>query len=110
MKIQNAIQQKLATLEPLHLEVVNESPMHNVPAGAESHFKVTIVSAQFDNKTLVARHRLVNQLLATELEARVHALSLQTKTPDEWFEAGAQTLQSPPCLGGSAARGLVTPS
>ena len=31
-------------LDPWHLEVINESPNHNVPDGAESHFKIIIVS------------------------------------------------------------------
>lgn len=30
-------------LEPIHLEVINESYMHNVPKGAETHFKVLVV-------------------------------------------------------------------
>ena len=102
MKTQQSIEQKLAALEPAYLEVLNESHMHNVPAGSESHFKVTIVSEQFDKKMLVARHRVVNQLLAQELAGEVHALSLLTKTPDEWFESGGESLVSPPCLGGSA--------
>lgn len=41
--------------------------MHNVPAGAESHFKVTVVSEQFNGKRLVARHQWINQILAEEL-------------------------------------------
>jgi len=102
MKVQAAIEQKLSALDPAHLEVVNESHMHNVPDGSESHFKVTVVSDQFDGKMLVARHRLVNQLLADELAGTVHALALHTKTPDEWFEQGGQTMDSPLCKGGSA--------
>ena len=102
MKVQAAIEQKLHTLDPAHLEVVNESHMHNVPEGSESHFKVTVVSDQFDGKMLVARHRMVNQLLADELAGSVHALALHTKTPDEWFEQGGQTTESPLCKGGSA--------
>jgi BolA protein len=102
MKVQTAIEQKLSVLDPAHLEVVNESYMHNVPEGSESHFKVTVISDRFDGKMLVARHRLVNQLLADELAGPVHALALHTKTPAEWFEQGGQTTDSPLCKGGSA--------
>jgi BolA protein len=44
MIIQQAITEKLQTaLVPAHLDVINESHMHNVPPGSESHFKVIVV-------------------------------------------------------------------
>lgn len=105
MEIQASIENKLSdALDPVHLEVVNESSMHNVPPGSESHFKVTVVSEKFDGQGLVNRHRMVNQVLAEELQGRVHALAMHTMTPDEWFEAGATSPASPPCRGGSAAK------
>lgn len=104
MSTQSTIEQKLSdSLTPMHLEVANESHMHNVPPGSESHFKVTIVSERFQGKMLVNRHRMINEVLAEELRGQVHALALHTMTPDEWFEAGGQAPDSPPCLGGSAA-------
>ena len=102
MKIQASIEQKLLALEPKHLEVINESGMHNVAEGSETHFKVTVVTDQFEGNMLIQRHRLVNSLLSEELEGEVHALSLHTKTPDEWFDQGGIIGESPPCLGGSA--------
>lgn len=60
-------------LNPEYLAVMDESHMHNVPAGAESHFKVT-VSEQFNGKRLVARHQWINQILAEELAGKIHAL------------------------------------
>lgn len=87
-------------LDPAHLEVINESVNHNVPEGSESHFKVIIVAAQFDTMRLVARHRLVNQILAVELAGPVHALALHTMTPDEYFERAGHVAGSPDCLGG----------
>ena len=100
MNIQQTIESKLKTLQPEHLEVVNESDHHNVPPGSQSHFKVTIVSKQFEGKHLVARHRLVNACLADELSGPIHALALHTMTMNEWFEKSGQSLDSPPCLGG----------
>lgn len=103
MSTQATLAQKIRqTLSPLHLEVVNESGMHNVPEGAESHFKVTVVSEQFEGQNLVKRHRMVNEVLAHELKYSIHALALHTMTPDEWFEAGGAAPDSPQCLGGSA--------
>lgn len=103
MQIQSNIEHKLAdALDPAHLEVVNESSMHNVPPGSESHFKVTVISGKFDGQGLVSRHRMVNQVLAAELSGQIHALALHTMTPDEWFETGGDSPDSPQCRGGSA--------
>ena len=100
MSVEEDIIEKLTnTLHPEYLEVLNESHMHNVPPGSESHFKVTAVSKAFEGKMLVARHRLINKALAEELEGPVHALALHTMTPAEWSEKGAAP-ESPPCMGG----------
>lgn len=40
-------------LEPNRLEIINESYMHNVPKGAETHFKVVVVSEQFEGLPLI---------------------------------------------------------
>jgi len=101
MSTQTQIESKLQTaFTPTFLEVLNESHMHNVPPGSESHFKVTVVSAQFDDRHLVARHRMVNKTLAEELAGTIHALALHTLTPDEWFERAGATPDSPECRGG----------
>jgi BolA protein len=105
MPIQENITQKLTdAFSPEHLEVVNESHMHNVPEGSESHFKVLIVCDEFEDKMLIARHRLVNKVLDMELkkdksEGGIHALALHTMTMDEWFKKG-KAPESPECLGG----------
>ena len=96
--IRSKIQQRLS---PLHLEVANESHMHNVPEGSESHFKVTVVAASFNGEKLIARHRMINAILAEELRTGIHALALHTLTPDEWFEKGGRVPASPECLGGA---------
>ncbi len=62
MRTQTAIEKILrAHFAVQHLEVINESSQHNVPAGSESHFKVVIVSAKFNGLPLMARHRDVMQ-------------------------------------------------
>jgi BolA protein len=105
MNMQNRIIEKLEqALSPEHLEVLNESHMHNVPEGSESHFKVVIVSDAFNGKMLLARHRLVNAALKDELGGGIHALALHTMTMEEWFEKG-RAPDSPPCLGGDGTAG-----
>ncbi len=101
MQVQRKIEQKLREgFEPLHLEVANESHMHNVPEGSESHFRVVLVSGRFDGRSLIQRHREVNGALQQELQGQVHALALHTMTPQEWFAKGGEAPESPPCLGG----------
>jgi BolA protein len=91
------------TFDPMHIEVVDESHMHSVPAGAESHFRILVVSESFTDQTLVARHRLLNRTLSAELAGGLHALALHTWTPEEWFAKGGRVPESPPCQGGSKA-------
>ena len=104
MSVQSIIEQKLsAAFSPVHLEVLNESHMHSVPPNSETHFKVTLVSVQFDNKRSVARHQQVYKELADELAGPVHALALHTYTVDEWQQRNTSSPDSPNCLGGSKA-------
>lgn len=52
--IEQSIRNKLVNhLNPAYLEVINESYMHNVPKGSETHFKVVVVSDKFSNVTLL---------------------------------------------------------
>ena len=107
MSVQQTIHDKLVTaLEPSVLEVLNESHMHSVPKDSETHFKVVVVSDAFEGKPLLARHRLVNETLARELAAGVHALSIAAYTPAQWSARGGEVPKSPPCLGGSKADSL----
>lgn len=105
MSVQETIEQKLAEgINALHLEVVNESNNHNVPPGSESHFKVVLVSDDFEGQNLVSRHRSVNSLLADELKNTIHALALHTYTQAEWQERHGDAPMSPPCLGGGGRK------
>ncbi|XP_061839426.1 bolA-like protein 1 [Nerophis lumbriciformis] len=99
--VEGAIRAKLsAAFKPTHLEVNNESHMHAVPPGSESHFRVLVVSSLFEGASLLQRHRLVNEALKAELSGCVHALAIQAKTPEQWGIDPALA-KSPPCLGGS---------
>jgi BolA protein len=87
-------------LDPSHLEVINESHMHNVPKGSETHFKVIVVSTRFDGMSPVRRHQLVYGALADEMKAGVHALAITSRSPSEWG-ANPEANTSPKCLGGN---------
>lgn len=98
--IQDQLHSRLeAHFSPVFAEIVNESHMHNVPPGSESHFKVTLVSDHFDGLRLVKRHQEVYALLSDLLEGPIHALALHTMTEAEWSAKGAAP-DSPNCLGG----------
>jgi BolA protein len=101
MNIQTQITFKIQqAMQPDFLEVINESHTHNVPPGSESHFKVTIVSNQFNGKRLIARHRQINGILAEELNGKIHALALHTLTPEEYAAREGKVAESPQCMGG----------
>ncbi|MCK5917570.1 MAG: BolA/IbaG family iron-sulfur metabolism protein [Cocleimonas sp.] len=101
MSMQETIKSKLTTaLKPEVLDIIDETQQHNVPADSESHFKVVAVSKAFEGKMLIARHRMINEVLSEELAGSIHALSLHTMTPDEYFEKAGKVSASPECLGG----------
>jgi stress-induced morphogen len=52
--------------------------------GNGDHFSVIVVSEQFSNMTLIARHKLVNNCLKEELKGPIHALALKTFTSEEY--------------------------
>lgn len=98
--IRERIEEKLRTaFTPMHLEVHDESYRHNVPAGAESHFKVVIVSGSFLNQRFLQRHRAIYSALADELAGSVHALALHTYTEKEWAGLQDRVPVSPNCRG-----------
>jgi len=100
--VQPIIESKLTTgFTPAYLSVENESYMHSVPPGSESHFKVVIVSDQFTGKRLVQRHQTVYQILKGELDQGIHALAIHAYTPEEWEAKQGQAPESPQCKGGS---------
>jgi BolA protein len=104
MTVQEAIMGKLHRALPIeHLDVIDESAQHNVPRGAESHFKIVIVSPAFEGKTLLAHHRLIHGILADVLAMQIHALALHTLTNKEWSEAAAAPA-SPRCRGAGVER------
>lgn len=74
-----------AALEPLSLEVHDDSHLHAGHAGAREgrHFSVNIVSARFQGLSRVARHRLVYDALHSLMPRGIHALAIDARVPDE---------------------------
>jgi BolA protein len=72
-------------LEPVALELVDDSAAHAGHAGARSgaHFNLRIVSARFAGLPRIARHRLVYDALRPWMAEGVHALAIDARTPDE---------------------------
>ncbi|MCW5749718.1 MAG: BolA family transcriptional regulator [Alphaproteobacteria bacterium] len=88
MTVAERIRHKLTeALQPVHLEVRDDSHLHAGHAGArpegETHFFLHVVADAFTGKSRVQRQRLVNDILAEELAGPVHALSMRTLSPGE---------------------------
>jgi BolA protein len=88
MTLQAWIAQTLEeNLRPTHLVVTDESHQHQGHAGwregGETHFRLDIVSAAFEGKSRVDRHRLVNEILAGAFARGLHALAIKARAPGE---------------------------
>ncbi|WP_301102745.1 BolA family protein [Propionivibrio sp.] len=83
---ESILRERLAGLDPLRLELIDDSAKHAGHAGARSgggHYRLLIVSASFAGKPTLARHRLVYEALGELMRSRIHALSIQSLAPDE---------------------------
>ncbi len=81
-----AMLERLAALAPVRLDIRDDSAKHAGHAGAHAgggHFTMTIVSAQFAGKPLMARHRMVYDALGSLMQHEIHAVSIDAKTPEE---------------------------
>jgi BolA protein len=93
MSVEYAIREKLTkAFAPSELTVENESSKHAGHSGArdhlgrvtgETHFRVTVISSQFEGQSRVERHRRINAILREELAGPVHALAIKALTPAE---------------------------
>ena len=95
MRVADQIRRKLTeALSPVDLDVIDESGRHAGHAGArpegETHFRVRIVSRDFAGMNRIARQRRMYEILADELRTRVHALSIDAKTPEEVQTANSE--------------------
>jgi stress-induced morphogen len=100
MKRADRLLEILKSFDPVHCELINESDSHSGPPGRETHFKLLIVSAHFENLSRVDRQRLIYQKLNSEMQTGLHALSLRALTPQEWTTQNSEqkNFQSPECI------------
>jgi len=85
---------------PSYLDIINESYMHSVPKGSETHFKVIVISNLFQGQSHLQKHRSVQACLENEMKNGIHALSIVAKTDAEWAKDDT-VVKSPSCMGGS---------
>ena len=85
--VAQAIRERLAALEPLAVELVDESAQHAGHAGARpgggTHWRLAIVSARFAGRPTVERHRMVYQALGELMHDPIHALAISARSPEE---------------------------
>ena len=77
---------KLAALEPLSIDVRDDSALHAGHAGAASgggHYQLRLISPRFTGHSKIERHRLVYDLLGDLMQREIHALAMNLLAPDE---------------------------
>jgi len=87
VSVAQEMRRRLGMLAPLHMELVDESAKHAGHAGAapggNTHWNLTIVSAAFAGKPVVARHRMIYDALGDLMNNPIHALAIRARAPGE---------------------------
>ena len=87
MSVAARIRERLAALEPLDVELVDESSQHAGHAGSRpgggTHWRLSIVSPRFAGQSTLARHRMVYQALGELMQNPIHALAITARAPEE---------------------------
>jgi BolA protein len=94
VNIPAAIEQRLGTLAPEQLELLDESGLHVGHVGAQGgggHYRLTIVSTQFTGKSTLARHRMVYDALGPMMQQQIHALAITAVAPHEFNSTRKET-------------------
>lgn len=90
----NKIKECLKQLDPIKIQIIDESSQHIGHAGAKDgrgHYAMKIISSQFYDKTLVQRHQMVYQALDKLMQTEIHALKIKALTPHENKDATLPT-------------------
>ena len=81
------LEQRLrAALDPIEIEIIDDSHLHAGHAGAadgRGHFSVNVVSERFARLPVVRRHRLVYEAVGDLMTTDIHALSIRALAPGE---------------------------
>jgi len=85
-RIERMRERLAATFAPSECQLVDESHLHAGHAGAASgggHYRLRLVSAQFEGLNRISRHRLVYDCLRDMMQAEIHALNITAIAPSE---------------------------
>ena len=86
MNLAASIRERLAALDPVSVELTDDSGAHVGHEGAKdggSHFSLVIVSPRFAGMKTLSRHRLVYEAMGALMHREIHALAIRAITPDE---------------------------
>ncbi len=85
MSTVDELHRRLAALEPLRLDIVDDSAKHagHAGAGAGGHYRLTIVSPKFSGLGTMVRHRLVHDAVGDLMSSKIHALSIAASSPED---------------------------
>ena len=87
MSVAERIRERLGSLQPQRLELIDESEAHRGHAGYRegggTHWRLTIVAPAFAGQPTVARHRMVYQALGDLMQHPIHALAITARAPEE---------------------------
>ena len=85
MSLIEEIKSRLQPLAPSQLEIQDDSALHagHKGNGGGGHFNLKIISAEFNGKSQVARHRIIYQLMGDLIPLKIHALSIDAIAVDE---------------------------
>lgn len=87
MTLADTIRGRLDALQPVSVELVDESEQHHGHAGwregGGTHWRLAIVSPRFAGQSPVARHRMVYQAIGELMHNPIHALAITAQTPEE---------------------------
>jgi len=87
VSVEAAIRERLRVLDPVSLELVDESAQHRGHSGwregGNTHWRLSIVSPRFAGESTVARHRMIYQALGELMQDPIHALAISARAPGE---------------------------
>ena len=85
------IREKLVSLAPEHIEIIDESAQHAGHAGARGgggHYHLSIVSPRFNGLSMLERHRMIYELLGQLMHKEIHALRIDARASVEPLQQG----------------------
>lgn len=86
MNVMDTMRERLLALQPLAMDIIDDSAKHAGHEGAKSgggHYRLSIVSPLFAGQRTIERHRMVYEALGTLMQREVHAMSITALSPAE---------------------------